>query len=227
MGSFVTFSPAAVGSFGSFVVPDSTTAHSAQLLTGNGQLTLDNGPLVGSFVTFSPAAVASFVTFCRAAVGGFVRPVSPTTFVLSAALRTTAHSARHITTGNGQRTTDNGPPVGSLVTISQTAVGSFGAVSRAAVGSFGIFVAAAFSRAPVDSTTRFSSSPSQRHRLTGNGQLTTDNGPLVGSFVTFSPAAVGSFVTFSPAAVGSFVVSFSSAIRFARASSWWQRTTDY
>ena len=39
----------------------------------------------------------------------------------------------------------------------------------------------------------------------GNGQRTTDNGPLVGSFVTISRATVGSFVTISRAAVGSFV----------------------
>ena len=47
--------------------------------------------------------------------------------------------------------------------------------------------------------------PPEPQLLTGNGQLTTDNGLLVGSFVTFSHEAVGSFVAFSREAVGSFV----------------------
>ena len=86
VGSFVTFSQAAVGSFAdfrttvaSFGAFDSSIAPIPQVTPGNGERTIDNGPLRGSFVTISSSSVGSFVAFSWALVGSFVAAYSRTT----------------------------------------------------------------------------------------------------------------------------------------------------
>ena len=89
----------------SFGAVGSSIAQIPQVTPSTGERTTDNGPptrsfvaisskSVGSFVTFSQMSVGSFVAFSRATVGSFVAlPVDRLS----------------VATGNGQRTTDNGP----------------------------------------------------------------------------------------------------------------------